>query len=110
MNMEMKLHMHVQLREIRKMDSERRCFDQRQPSTVIKTSKFYGAMEGIMAQMFYMLCGNVPGAEVCCGYLLEALLKQVEMIVDESTAYVEEEQNDRYILAKQIDNILMRII
>lgn len=69
---------------------------------VIKTNKSYGAMEGIMAQMFYMLCGNVPGAEVCCGYLLEALLKQVEMTVDESKAYVEEEQNDRYILAKQI--------
>ena len=69
---------------------------------VIKAGKSYGAMEGIMAQMFYMLCGNIPGADVWCGFLLEALLNQVENVISESVAYVEEEQTDRFTLAKQI--------
>ncbi len=69
---------------------------------VIPSGKMFGSVNGMMSQMFYMMCGDVPGAEECCTFLLEALLTQVEKIAQHEVQYRKKELTDRAFLALQI--------
>ena len=69
---------------------------------VVHTSETFGAVDGILGQMFYLLCGDLPEAEECCQHLLKALLKQIDCVLDQSLEDVEEPLTDRGILAEQI--------
>lgn len=69
---------------------------------IFHTENLFGAINGMMAQIFYLMCGDIPGAEECSGYLLEALLTQIEKVTDHDIEYITEDSNDRKQLARQI--------
>lgn len=69
---------------------------------VIHTGELFGAIDGILGQMFYLLCGNIPKAEECCGYLLEVLMAQIGLVLNEPLKKVEEVRSERMMLAEQI--------
>lgn len=73
---------------------------------VVHTGESFGAMDGLMGQMFYLLCGNLPEAKECCQHLLSALLKQIEYVLKKSMEDVKETATDRGILADQIRNYI----
>lgn len=53
-------------------------------SPVIHTGNIFGVLEGILGQMFYMLCGNFPKAEICCESMMDALLMQIDLVIEQS--------------------------
>lgn len=69
---------------------------------VIPAGDSFGVIDGILSQMFYLLCGNLPGAEECCQHLLNALLTQIECVMRKLLEDEEGFKTDRGILAEQI--------
>ncbi len=77
-------------------------------SPIVSTNESFGAIDGILSQMFYLLCGDLPGAQECCGHLLSALLFQIECVTEKHADDVEESKTDRGLLAEQIRSYIDR--
>lgn len=69
---------------------------------VIATNDEFGIIDGILSQMFYLLCGDVPKGEESCQCLLDALLMQMERVLERMKKDVEENMTERKLLAEQI--------
>ncbi|MBS7009881.1 AraC family transcriptional regulator [Anaerostipes sp.] len=73
---------------------------------VIPAGDSFGVIDGILSQMFYLLCGDLPGAEECCQHLLDALLKQIGCVLRKPLEDEKGFDTDRGILAEQIKDYI----
>lgn len=73
---------------------------------VVETGNEFGIVDGILSQIFYLLSGDVPKAEESCQCLLDAMLMQLERVVERTKENVEEDLTERKLLAKQIKDYI----